>query len=56
MTPELTRIFGLFRPSCNRHLGRPEREVKMLAPIAPLIRDLECDAEAVLSGWKGPNR
>jgi hypothetical protein len=27
--------------------------VKMLAPIAPLFRGLERDAEAVLSGWKG---
>jgi hypothetical protein len=26
---------------------------KLLAPIAPLFRDLERDAEAVLSGWKG---
>ena len=27
--------------------------VKMLAPLAPLFRDLERDAETVLSGWKG---
>jgi hypothetical protein len=52
MTPELARIFGLFRASCNRHLERPERLVTMLAPIAPLFRDLERDAETVLSGWK----
>jgi hypothetical protein len=26
---------------------------KLLTPIAPLFRDLERDAEAVLSGWKG---
>jgi hypothetical protein len=26
---------------------------KLLAPIALLFRDLERDAEAVLSGWKG---
>jgi hypothetical protein len=26
--------------------------VKLLAPLAPLFRDLERDAEAVLSGWK----
>lgn len=25
---------------------------KLLAPIAPLFRDLEREAEAVLSGWK----
>src|SRR5712692_8236404 len=25
---------------------------KMLAPISPLFRDLEREAEAVLSGWK----
>ena len=24
----------------------------LLAPIAPLFRDLERDADAVLSGWK----
>jgi hypothetical protein len=27
---------------------------KMLAPLAPLFRDLERDAEAVLSGWRKP--
>jgi hypothetical protein len=26
---------------------------KLLAPIVPLFRDLERDAEAVLSGWEG---
>jgi hypothetical protein len=26
---------------------------ELLAPLAPLFRDLERDAEAVLSGWKG---
>ena len=26
---------------------------KLLVPIGPLFRDLERDAEAVLSGWKG---
>jgi hypothetical protein len=25
---------------------------RLLAPLAPLFRDLERDAEAVLSGWK----
>lgn len=25
---------------------------KLLAPIAPLFRDLERDAEAVLRGWR----
>ena len=28
--------------------------VKMLPPIAPFFRDLERDAEAVLSGWREP--
>jgi hypothetical protein len=27
---------------------------RMLAPLAPFFRDLERDAEAVLSGWKAP--
>ncbi len=27
---------------------------KMLAPLAPLFRDLERGAEAVLSGWRKP--
>jgi hypothetical protein len=26
----------------------------LLAPLAPLFRDLERDAEAVLSGWREP--
>jgi hypothetical protein len=28
--------------------------VKMLAPIGPLFRDIERDAEAVLSRWREP--
>lgn len=28
--------------------------VKLLAPLTPLFRDLERDAEAVLSGWRKP--
>jgi hypothetical protein len=27
---------------------------KLLAPVAPLFRDLERQADAVLSGWKAP--
>jgi hypothetical protein len=27
---------------------------RLLAPIAPLFRDLERDAEVVLSGWRAP--
>ena len=37
------------RLEARRATGIPR---KMLAPLAPLFRDLERDAEAVLSGWK----
>jgi hypothetical protein len=37
------------RPGARRETDIP---VKLLAPLAPLFRDLERDAEAGLSGWK----
>ena len=34
--------------------GKTDLPRKMLSPLAPFFRDLERDAEAVLSGWKAP--
>lgn len=39
------------RNRARRKMNRPR---KVLVPLAPLFRDLERDAEAVLSGWRAP--
>jgi hypothetical protein len=39
------------RLEVRRSTKEPRR---LLAPIAPLFRDLERDAEVVLSGWRAP--
>ena len=44
-----SRLAELHRRLEARRATIPRR---MLAPLAPLFRDLERDAEAVLSGWK----
>jgi len=48
-TARLAEVYR--RLEMRRATKEPRR---LLAPIAPLFRDLERDAEAVLSGWREP--